>query len=140
MMEEEEEIEEKVSFETTVFIQKSLNNTQRLWNHLHETHNFPEYYSGIVERMALCKCPISGNDEWFRPETLGNRNFIRKGTEIEINRMFKNEIYSKKTVFIRWELQPFHEWRLQNGCLLQMRQDFIDGLTREDRRYLKIKS
>lgn len=136
----EEEEEEKVSFENIIFIQNSFNNTNRLWKHLHEIQNFPEYYFGIVESMALCKCPLSGNDEWFRPEILGNIKTIRRGTEIEINRIFKNEKISKKTVFVRWELQPFHEWRLQNGCLLQMRQDFVDGLTREDRRYLKIKS
>jgi hypothetical protein len=141
MMEEEIlEEDKKIHFETTVFIQKSFNNTNRLWKHLHEIQNFPEYYFGIVESMALCKCPLSGNDEWFRAEFLGNNKTIRTGTEIEINRTFKNEIHSKKTVFVRWELQPFHEWKLQNGCLLQMRQDFVDGLTREDRRYLKIKS
>jgi hypothetical protein len=137
----EEEEEETVQYYDNVCIQRSIHmNMNKLLQHFHSTQNYPEFYLGKVEKMALCKCPISLKDEWFSATNLGINKPPKPGTIFEINRIVKKEIHSKLTTFIRWEPQPFYEWRMSFGNVLQLRQDFIDGLSAEDRRYLKMKS
>jgi hypothetical protein len=86
--------------------------------------------------MARCKCPNTGKEEWHNAKTLSIPKHLRNGAVLVATVTVKNMIRTKETLFICWETATFYEWRMKSGNVLQLRQDFIDGLSPADRRYL----
>ena len=109
-----------------VFQKSTSKNMDKLWTFFHAKENYPEYYLGISKKVAVCKCPITGKDEWFH---LSDENPTR-GSMVSI--------CGRDFIFVGWLKQPIHKWRMKNGKTLQLEQSFVDGLLPEDKRYLKI--
>jgi hypothetical protein len=123
-----------------VFQQKTSTNMDKLWSLFHEKQDYPELYLGMVEKMACCKCLITGKDLWHNkslfPENLTKS--LSTGDHITLKRVVKNKVYYCECIFVKWEKENFYEWKLQSGNILQLRQKYIDGLSPKDKRYLKM--
>jgi hypothetical protein len=107
-----------------------------LWRQFCKMNDFPELYMRTVAKIALCKDPATMIEEHHDAIDLmvDNVDLIRAGDEITvINTRFK-----KKTIFQRWDDRVFHKFRMKSGHYLFLKQDFIDRLTKEDKRYLCI--
>ena len=121
------------------YFQKSTTkNMDLLWKEFYRTQDFPEFYMGKVEKMARCICPGLKRYEWYNAKNLIYDKNLTKGSEIIAQREIGAHFYQKTTLFINWETSPFHQWRMKSGNVLQIRQDFIDGLSSKDRRFLRM--
>jgi hypothetical protein len=116
---------------------KSASNMDTLWTHFHNADDYPVLYLGKVNRMAICKCPISGIKEWVNGELLLNK-MPNKGMNVTARTYVKDVMYEKDFIFLKWETENFYEWLMTSRVILQLRQSFIDELSPADRRYLKM--
>ena len=123
-----------------VFQPRTSTNMDKLWQMFYEKQDYPELYMGMVEKMALCKCLLTGKDIWHNktvfPEKLTKP--LSSGDHITLKRVVKNKVYYCDCIFVKWEKENFYEWKLQSGNILQLRQKYIDGLSPKDKRYLKM--
>jgi len=106
--------------------------------HFYAKETRPEFYLGIAKKMAICKCPITGEQQWFNGDRCLSVENPEKGSIVTVTVNIKTRIYSRDFIFCGWAKDPIHEWRMTKGTTLQLEQSFIDGLRPEDRRYLKI--
>jgi hypothetical protein len=115
-------------------------NTDTLWAHFHKNENYPEYYMGSSKRTAICKCPITGIEEWYNGERCLNIENPEKGSTVTVEFKNKDTIYTREFIFIGWVKTPVHEWKMKKGTILMLEQKFVDGLLPADKKYLKIYS
>jgi hypothetical protein len=120
------------------FQKRTSKNMDKLWKYFHSTNNYPEYYLGVAKKMAKCKCPTTGKEDWFNGERCLSIENPRKGSIINVTLTIKDKTFSKDLIFVGWVNQPVHEWSMRKGTILQLQDKFIDGLLPEDKRYLKI--
>jgi hypothetical protein len=123
-----------------VFQKYTSKNMNTLWERFYKNQSYPEYYLGVAKRMAICKCPDTGKEEWFNGERCLSLENLVKGSTVEVKIKIKDKTYTRDLIFMGWEKTPVHEWVMTNGTTLQLNQKFIDGLFPEDRRYLKIRN
>lgn len=116
---------------------KLNNNMDILMHHFNSTQDFPEYYFGKVEKVALCRCPQTGQESWNNGNNLITAN-PRKNMLIKVQIKIKDKIYERELIFVKWETENFYEWRLKSGNILQLHQKFIDGLRPKDKKYLRM--
>jgi hypothetical protein len=123
-----------------VFKQKTSTNMDKLWRIFHENQDYPELYMGMVDKMARCKCMITGKDEWHNINLFSDisTNPLSNGDHITLKRVVKNKMYHIDCIFIKWEKETFYEWKMTSGNVLQLRQQYVDGLSPKDKRYLKM--
>jgi hypothetical protein len=120
-----------------VFQQRTTTNMDKLWRMFHEKQDYPELYMGVVEKMARCKCPITGKDEWHNIKLFSDMN-PSNGDHVTLKKFVKNKLYNLDRIFIKWEKETFYEWKMTSGNILQLKQEYIDGLLPKDKRYLKM--
>jgi len=121
-----------------VFRNRGSNNMDILWRHFYAKETRPEFYLGIAKKMAICKCPITGEEQWFNGDRCLSIENPEKGSIVTVTITIKTRIYTRDFIFCGWVQNPVHEWRMTKGTTLHLEQSFIDGLLPEDRRYLKI--
>ena len=122
-----------------VMFRKSTSpNMDKLWAHFYKNDSYPEYYMGISKRTAICKCPITGNEELCSGERNLNVENPVKGSIVTVELQIKDNTYTRDFIFMGWVKVPVHEWKMNKGTVLMLEQKFIDGLLPEDKRYLKI--
>lgn len=119
-----------------VFRKKTTKNMDMLWRKFYATQDFPEFYLGRAQKMALCICPETNQEEWHNANSLLMEGEPKKGARLTAFATIEKKQYSKETIFQRWETAAFYEWKMQSGNVMQLRQDFIDGLVPEDKRRL----
>jgi hypothetical protein len=117
---------------------KGSKNMDALWRHFHEIGNYPEFYLGIAEKMAICRCPDTGKDEWFNGKTCLSITNPIKGSTVTVHISIKGTTYLKDFVFMGWVKFPVHEWRMKSGEILQLEKNFIDKLVPAEKRFLKV--
>lgn len=122
-----------------VFQKSTSKNMDILWKHFYKHESYPAYYMGKANKTAICKCPISGKEEWFNGERNLSVENPEKGSTVTVILKIKDKTYVRDFVFMGWVVQPVHEWSMTKGTTLQLEQSFIDGLSNIDRRYLKMK-
>jgi hypothetical protein len=116
-------------------------NMDILLESFHKNESYPVYYLGIAKKMAICRCPITGEEEWFN--VLSHRVCLsiekpKKGSTITVTLKDLDKIYSREFLFMGWSNYPVHEWCMTNGNTLQLSQSFVNGLSSQDKRYLKM--
>ena len=116
---------------------KLNNNMDILMHHFNSTQDFPEYYLGKVEKVALCRCPQTKEKSWNNGNCLLTENPI-KNTHIKVQVKVNDTIYERELIFVKWETEDFYEWRMKSGNILQLHQKFIDGLRPKDKKYLRM--
>jgi hypothetical protein len=109
-----------------------------LWRHFHLTESYPEYYTGISKKIAICKCTKTGVEEWHNGERLLSSGILNKGSIVTLTLNIKGRIYTRDFIFNGWVKTPVHEWIMTNGNKLHLEQAFVDGLLPQDKRYLKM--
>jgi hypothetical protein len=62
------------------------------------------------------------------------------GDHVTLKKFVKNKLYNLDRIFIKWEKETFYEWKMTSGNILQLKQEYIDGLLPKDKRYLKMSS
>jgi len=121
-----------------VFRKSRSKNMDKLWAYFYKNETYPEYYLGLAKKIAICKCPITGKEEWFNADRcLCVENPI-KDSSVTVKLHVKDKIYTREFIFMGWVKTPVHEWSMRKGSTLQLEQKFIDGLLPADKRYLKI--
>lgn len=121
-----------------VFQKSTSKNMDQLWAHFHSKQNYPEFYLGVAKKMAICKCPQTGLEEWYNRDRCLTVSKPVVGSTITVNYKVKNSVYCRDFVFMGWTKTQVHEWTMQKGSTLQLEQRFVDGLLPQDRRYLRI--
>lgn len=121
------------------FQNKNTQNIDKLWSRFYKSNSYPEYYLGIAKRVAICKCPNTGEEEWFNGEQLLPIINPEKETIVTIALEVKGKIYKRDFVFIGWVKDTVHEWKMTTGSTLKLNQHFVNGLSAYDKRYLKMK-
>lgn len=121
-----------------VFQKRGSKNMDKLWHHFHSNEYYPEYYLGIAKKMAICKYPKTGAEEWYNIERLLSDENPKKHSEITVTLNIRGKIYAREYIFMGWVKTPVHEWRMTNGNTLHLEQAFVDGLLPQDKRYLKM--
>jgi hypothetical protein len=99
--------------------------------------DYPEYYLGKAEKIALCRCPQTGKESWNNGKILLIAEPI-KNMIVKAQLKIKDTIYEKDFIFVKWETENFYEWRMKSGNILQLRQQYIDGLNHKDKKYLRM--
>jgi len=119
-----------------VFRKKTSDAMSMLWKRFCEINDFPELYLRIVARIALCKDSKTMLEEHHDALDIqcDNPDTLRMGQAITV----KNNRFTKDAIFQRWDDQVFHKFRMKSGVYTFLRQDLIDKMTDEDRRYLCI--
>ena len=107
-----------------------------LWKQFCKMDDFPELYLRTVAKIALCKDPTTMREEHHDAIDIivDNVNLIRAGDQFTVS----NTRFCKEAIFQRWDNRVFHKFRMRSGHFIFLRQDFIDKLTNEDKRYLCI--
>jgi hypothetical protein len=121
-----------------VFQKTTSKNMDKLWAHFHKNKNYPEFYRGIAKRMAICKCPDTGEEEWFNGERCLSVPDPVTDSTVTVTLKMKDKTYTKDFVFKGWVKFPVHEWAMGSGTTLQLSQSFVDGLLPVDKKYLKM--
>jgi hypothetical protein len=116
---------------------KTFNNMDNLLQYFNSTEDFPEYYLGKADKMALCRCPQTGEESWNNINYLLNKQ-PRKNTIVKAQINVMDTVYEKDFIFVKWETENFYEWKMKSGNVLQLRQKFIDGLKPRDKKYLRM--
>jgi len=126
------------SYGDFAFVKSTSKNMDKLWRHFHSKQNYPKFYLGIAKKTAICKCPDTGEEEWYN----GERNLSvidpKKGEMVTVTLTVNSGTYSRDFVFMGWVKQPVHEWRMETGSVLQLEQKFVDGLLPQDKKYLRM--
>jgi hypothetical protein len=117
---------------------KVSRNMDKLWMHFHYKQNYPEYYLGIAEKVAICKCPTSGVEKWYNAKRCLSVQTPKPGDIVTATVRQKDITSMTNVIFIGWVKTPIHEWRMDNQSVLQLEQNFIDGLFQHEKRLLKI--
>jgi hypothetical protein len=120
------------------FRQSTTKNMDILWARFNKNESFPEYYLGIAKRMAICKCPKTGEEEWHNGERCLSVENPEIGSTVTVTLKVKDKVYTRDFVFMGWLKIPVHEWQMTKGSTLQLTQNFVDGLCAQDKRYLKM--
>jgi len=123
-----------------VFRKSTSKNMDILWARFYSEQNYPEFYLGVTKRLAICKCPYSGAEELYNAERCLTVSEPTIGSIITVNYKMKARSFEREYVFMGWTEGPIHEWIMQSGTTLQLKQKFVDGLLPEDRRYLRMKA
>jgi hypothetical protein len=121
-----------------IFQKRGSKNMDILYRHFHLTESYPEYYTGISKKIAICKCTKTGAEEWHNGERLLSSGILNKGSIVTLTINIKGRIYTRDFIFTGWVKTPVHEWRMTNGNTLHLEQAFVDGLLPQDKRYLKM--
>lgn len=121
-------------YEEFVFQNSANKNMDKLWLYCYKNQTYPKYYIGIAKKMAICKCPTSGKEEWFNGDRCLSVQNPKKGSTI----MVTINSVTRDFIFLGWAKFPVHEWKMTNGTVIQLTQRFIEGLSLENKRYLKI--
>lgn len=121
-----------------VFKKSTAKNMNKLWAHFHYNDNYPDYYLGIAKKLAICKCPITCIEEWYNADRYLNVENPVKGSNITVYYKVQNTMYARDFIFMGWVKQTVHEWAMKKGTILQLEQSFVNGLSSEDRRYLRM--
>ena len=116
---------------------KISNNMDNLLHYFNSIHDYPEYYLGKAEKIALCRCPQTGKETWNNGKILLIAE-PRKNMIVKAQLKIKDTIYEKEFIFVKWETENFYEWRMKSGNILQLRQQYIDGLLPKDKKYLRM--
>jgi hypothetical protein len=117
---------------------KISKNMDKLWEYFYKHETYPEYYLGVAKNVAICKCPITGKEEWFNAgRCLSIENPV-KGSIVTVQIPIQDKIYARDFIFVGWVKSQVHEWSMRKGGTLQLEQKFVDGLLAQDKRYLKI--
>jgi hypothetical protein len=61
-----------------------------------------------------------------------------KGSIVTVENKMNDTLYLRDFIFMGWVKVPVHAWKMKKGTTLMLDQKFIDGLVKEDKRYLKI--
>ena len=122
-----------------VFQKSTTKNMDKLWSYFHSKQSYPDYYLGIATKVAICKCPVSGKEEWFNGLKCLSVENPEKGSTVMVTLKIKGKTYVRQFLFMGWVVEPVHEWSMTRGTTLQLEQKFVDGLSNIDRRYLKMK-
>lgn len=125
-------------YEDIMYRKNTSNNMDKLWSYFHSTENYPEYYLGIAKRVAICKDPGSGKEDWINADHCLSVDNPIKGSLVTVSIQNKNIIHKKEMIFVGWLRSPIHEWRMKSGTVLRLEQKFIDGLSQADKRFLRI--
>jgi hypothetical protein len=123
--------------ETCQLLVKISNNMDNLLHYFNSIHDYPEYYLGKAEKIALCRCPQTGKETWNNGKILLIAE-PRKNMIVKAQLKIKDTIYEKEFIFVKWETENFYEWRMKSGNILQLRQQYIDGLLPKDKKYLRM--
>jgi len=121
-----------------VFRKTTSKNMDKLWEYFYKNESYPEYYLGVVKKAAICKCQITGKEEWFNGDRCLTVENPTVGSTVTVKVHLKNKTYTRDFIFMGWVKSQVHEWSMRNGSTLQLEQQFIDGLLPQDKRYLKI--
>ena len=105
-----------------------------LFAEFYRINDFPEFYIGKTENVALCKDPENNNSELFDAKDMNITENLNKNSEITIS----YNKYEKNTLFQYWDNRIFHKFQMKSGMYMMLRQDFVDKLSSEDKRYLRI--
>lgn len=121
--------------------QSTTKNMDILLESFHKNESYPAYYLGIATKMAICRCPITGEEEWFN--VLSHRVYLsiekpKKGSTVTVTLKDLDKTYSREFLFMGWANYPVHEWSMTKGNTLQLSQSFVNGLSSQDKRYLKM--
>ena len=125
-------------YEDFVFQKSTSKNMDKLCHYFHFTENYPEFYLGLAKQIAICKCPGTGKKERHNIKYCRIIDLPVQGEMITVQVQIKDKIFTKDFIFMGWERTPIHEWRMKTGLILQLEQKFIDGLSRQDKRYLRM--
>jgi hypothetical protein len=117
---------------------KVSKNMDILWRHFHKTQNYPEYYLGFAEKMAVCKCPVTGAEEWYNPSRCLTIQDPVPGQTVMVTMQKNGQPFGKEWIFLRWRIGRVHEWKTQKQTFLQLEEDFVAGLFHAEKRQLKI--
>jgi len=121
-----------------LFQKGTSKNMDKLCSYFYNNETYPEFYIGIAKRVAICKCPITGEEEWFNGERNLNVENPKTGEKITVEMQIKTRKYYRDFEFQGWVKEPVHEWRMKKGTVLMLHQKFIDELLPQDKRYLKM--
>ena len=121
-----------------VFRKSRSKNMDKLWAYFYKNETYPEYYLGVAKKVGICKCLITGKEEWFNADRFLYNENPSKGSTVTLKVHVKDKIYTRDFIFIGWVKTPVHEWRMRKGDTLQLEQKFVDGLLPQDKRYLKL--
>jgi hypothetical protein len=118
------------------FRKKTSDAMSMLWKHFCKMNDFPEFYLRTVARIALCKDPDTMQEEHHDALDIQCENVdtLTAGQTITI----KNNRFMKDAIFQRWDDRVFHKFKMRSGFYSFLRQDLIDKLSDQDRRYLCI--
>jgi len=123
-----------------VFQRGISKNMDKLWSRFHSQQNYPEFYLGVAKKMAICKCPKTGLEEWYNADRCLSVPQPTIGSTITVNYKMKDVVYCHDLVFMGWVKTPVHEWTMHDGRTFQLEQKFVDELLPQDRRYLRMKA
>jgi hypothetical protein len=121
-----------------VFQKSGSQNMNNLWRHFHSKENYPVYYLGIAKKIAICRCPRTGKEEWYNGErclSIDNQN-PEKNSLVNITYKCKDKVFNRDFIFVDWLKAPVHEWSMKSGTTLQLEQKFVDGLLAKEKRQL----
>jgi hypothetical protein len=121
-----------------VFQKATSKNMEILWRHFHSKERYPEFYRGIAKKVAICKCPKTGSEEWFNGEDCLSVDNPEEGSIVTVKVIIGHVIYTRDFIFTGWVRKQVHEWKMTKGKNLLLEQSFIDALHPQDKRYLKI--
>jgi hypothetical protein len=120
------------------FQRSTTKNMNILWERFNKNESFPEYYLGVAKRMAICKCPETGEEDWYNGERCLSVEKPEKGSTVLVTLKIKDKVYTRNYIFMGWLKTQVHEWQTTKGTTLQLSQNFVDGLCAKDKRYLKM--
>jgi len=135
---ESHEEHDDTEYDDFEFRKSTTKNMDKLLAYFYKIQAYPEYYLGIAKRVAICKCPITGEEQWFNSERYLKVENPVKGSTITVYVQIKTKNYTRDFIFMGWLTTPVHEWKMSKGKVFMLEQKFIDGLLPQDKRYLKI--
>jgi len=112
-------------------------NMQKLWEKFSSDQDYPELYIGRVENVAVCKCPITGEEQKYNVNDMLNKNPFN-GERVLVQSRFGDVMYHKEFIFMKWDPTVSHEWKMKSGIILRISQWFIDGLFPSEKKYLRM--
>jgi hypothetical protein len=121
-----------------VFQKSTTKNMDKLWERFYKNDSYPAYYLGIATKIAICKCPHTGEEGWFNGKRCLSIENPEKGSPVTVTLKVLDKNYKREFLFMGWVNHPVHEWSMTKGSTLQLSQSFVDGLSLHDRRYLKM--
>jgi hypothetical protein len=111
-------------------------NMNKLLKMFYDKYRFPKNFIGKVDKMALCKYSFSGMETKINSKNLSITENLVEGTKIQELRIINGIMRYRDIIFIKWEIDIFYEWELTDGSILQLRQDYVDGLSPKEKEEL----